>query len=85
VSLAALKDKVEREYLNRSPHHLCCLLRRLIARVPLRVSSIQVSPEFQQVLKDVGAKMTAETQAGASPATTHQAAHDGEWCAAQLL
>ena len=59
VSFAALKDETERAYLNRQPTTFV-LSAEAVDRLRAAAGTIlMASPEFQRLLKDVGAKMVA--------------------------
>ena len=60
VSFAALPDKTEREYLNQQPTTFV-LPAEAVDRLRAAAGTIiQASPEFQRLLKDVGARVRAE-------------------------
>jgi NTE family protein len=69
VSFAALKDKAEFDYLNQQPTSFV-LPPEAVDRLRAAAGTIiMASPEFQRLLKDVGAKVVAEpTAAGSEPA-----------------
>ena len=57
VSFAALKDKTELDYLNRQPTTFV-LPPEAVDRLRAAAGTIIMdSPEFQRLLKDVGARM----------------------------
>ena len=59
VSFAALKDETERAYLNRQPTTFV-LSAEAVDRLRAAAGTIlMASPEFQRLLKDVGAKLVA--------------------------
>ena len=68
VSFAALRDKAEREYLNAQPTSFV-LPPEAVDRLRAAAGTIiQASPEFQRLLKDVGAKVVADPkQSGTEP------------------
>ena len=69
VSFPALKDKAELEYLNQQPTSFV-LPPEAVDRLRAAAGTIIVdSPEFQRLLKDVGAKIVSE------PAAAVPAAH----------
>jgi NTE family protein len=69
VSFPALKDKAERDYLNQQPTSFV-LPAEAVDRLRAAAGTIILaSPEFQRLLKDVGAKIVADPPAGGSPAT----------------
>ena len=69
VSFAAVKDKDERDYLNRQPTSFV-LPAEAVDRLRAAAGTIILaSPEFQRLLKDVGAKIVADPSAGGSAAT----------------
>ena len=71
VSFAALKDKAELDYLNQQPTSFV-LPAEAVDRLRAAAGTIiKDSPEFQRLLKDVGARLLAEPPAGGSPATAH--------------
>ncbi len=68
VSFAALPDKAEREYLNLQPTSFV-LPAEAVDRLRAAAGTIILaSPEFQRVLKDVGAKVIADPAAGGAGA-----------------
>ena len=70
VSFPALKDKAEFYYLNQQPTSFV-LPAEAVDRLRAAAGTIiMASPEFQRLLKDVGAKLVAEPSAG-SPAAAH--------------
>ena len=69
VSFPALKDKAELDYLNQQPTSFV-LPAEAVDRLRAAAGTIILaSPEFQRLLKDVGAKIVADPPAGGSPAT----------------
>ena len=67
VSFAVLKDPAERDYLNAQPT-LLVLPAEAVDRLRAAAGTIiRSSPEFQRLLKDFGAKVTAEPPAPAGP------------------
>jgi NTE family protein len=69
VSFAQVKDKTERDYLNQQPTSFV-LPAEAVDRLRAAAGTIILdSPEFQRLLKDVGAKIVADPSAGKSPAT----------------
>jgi NTE family protein len=70
VSFAALPDKAERAYLNQQPTSFV-LPAEAVDRLRAAAGTIILaSPEFQRLLKDVGAKVVADPSAGGSAAKT---------------
>ena len=68
VSFAALPDKAERDYLNRQPTSFV-LPAEAVDRLRAAAGTIiMASPEFQRLLKDVGARVVADPSAGAGAA-----------------
>ncbi len=68
VSFAALPDKAEREYLNEQPTSFV-LPAEAVDRLRAAAGTIiMASPEFQRLLKDVGARVVPAPPAGASAA-----------------
>ena len=68
VSFAALSDKAEREYLNKQPTSFV-LPAEAVDRLRAAAGTIiQASPEFQRLLKDVGAKVVGDSAMGGSAA-----------------
>ena len=68
VSFAALPDAKEREYLNQQPTSFV-LPPEAVDRLRAAAGTIILaSPEFQRLLKDVGAKVVADPSAGGSAA-----------------
>ena len=60
VSFSALKDKAELDYLNRQPTTFV-LPDEAVDRLRAAAGTIiMASPEFQRLLKDVGAKVVAD-------------------------
>ena len=60
MSFAALPDKAEREYLNKQPTSFV-LPAEAVDRLRAAAGTIIVaSPEFQRLLKDVGAKVIGD-------------------------
>jgi NTE family protein len=71
VSFPALKDKAELDYLNQQPTSFV-LPAEAVDRLRAAAGTIiKDSPEFQRLLKDVGARLMAEPPAAGSPATAH--------------
>ena len=71
VSFAALKDKAELDYLNQQPTSFV-LPAEAVDRLRAAAGTIiKDSPEFQRLLKDVGARLIAEPPGAGSPATAH--------------
>ncbi len=61
VSFAALPDQAERDYLNQQPTSFV-LPAEAVDRLRAAAGTIiAASPEFQRLLKDVGAKLVADT------------------------
>ena len=68
VSFAALPDPAERAYLNQQPTSFV-LPAEAVDRLRAAAGTIILaSPEFQRLLKDVGAKVVADSSAGESAA-----------------
>ncbi len=68
VSFAALKDKAELDYLNQQPTSFV-LPAEAVDRLRAAAGTIiMASPEFQRLLKDVGARITAAPPTAGSPA-----------------
>jgi NTE family protein len=68
VSFAALPDKAERDYLNRQPTTFV-LPSEAVDRLRKAAGTIiQASPEFQRLLKDLGATIVAEPSGKTAPA-----------------
>src|SRR5437773_8907247 len=68
VSFAALPDQAERDYLNKQPTSFV-LPAEAVDRLRAAAGTIILaSPEFQRLLKDVGAKIVADPSAGGSAA-----------------
>jgi NTE family protein len=66
VSFAALPDPTERAYLNQQPTSFV-LPAEAVDRLRAAAGAIILaSPEFQRLLKDVGAKVIADPSAGGS-------------------
>jgi len=64
VSFAELRDKSERDYLNNLPTSFA-LPDEAVDRLRAAAGSILLaSPEFQRLLKDVGARIVTEPKAG---------------------
>jgi NTE family protein len=64
VSFAALPDKAEREYLNQQPTTFA-LPAEAVDRLRAAAGTIILaSPEFQRLLKDVGATIVADPSVG---------------------
>ena len=71
VSFAALKDQAELDYLNRQPTTFV-LPAEAVDRLRAAAGTIiMASPEFQRLLKDVGARIVAEPPATGIPAAAH--------------
>jgi len=69
VSFPMLKDKAERNYLNQQPTSFV-LPAEAVDRLRAAAGTIIMdSPEFQRLLKDVGARIVAAPPATGSPAT----------------
>jgi NTE family protein len=69
VSFPRLKDKAELDYLNQQPTSFV-LPPEAVDRLRAAAGTIMMdSPEFQRLLKDVGARIVAATPAKGSPAT----------------
>jgi len=70
VSFAALPDKAEREYLNQQPTSFV-LPAEAVDRLRAAAGTIiMASPEFQRLLKDVGAKVVGEWSTSGSDAAS---------------
>jgi NTE family protein len=70
VSFPRLKDKAERDYLNQQPTSFV-LPAEAVDRLRAAAGTIIMdSPEFQRLLKDLGARVVAAPPAAASPART---------------
>ena len=68
VSFAALPDAKERDYLNQQPTSFV-LPAEAVDRLRAAAGTIIVaSPEFQRLLKDVGAKVVADSSTGGATA-----------------
>jgi NTE family protein len=68
VSFSALKDKAELDYLNQQPTTFV-LPAEAVDRLRAAAGTIiMASPEFQRLLKDVGARIVAEPPASVNPA-----------------
>jgi NTE family protein len=68
VSFAALKDKAEFDYLNQLPTSFV-LPPEAVDRLRAAAATLVMdSPEFKRLLKDLGAKLVAESPAAESPA-----------------
>jgi NTE family protein len=68
VSFSALKDKAELNYLNQQPTSFV-LSAEAVDRLRTAAGTlIMASPEFQRLLKDVGARIVADPQRAAEPA-----------------
>ena len=68
VSFAALKDKAELDYLNLQPTTFV-LPPEAVDRLRAAAGTIiMASPEFQRVLKDVGARIVTDLPAPVNPA-----------------
>ena len=71
VSFSALKDKAELDYLNQQPTTFV-LPAEAVDRLRAAAGTIiMASPEFQRLLKDVGARIVAEPPTTGIPATAH--------------
>jgi NTE family protein len=71
VSFPALKDKAERDYLNQQPTSFV-LPPEAVDRLRAAAGTIiSESPEFQRLLRDVGAKLVPEPSAMESSAPAH--------------
>lgn len=71
VSFAALKDKAEFDYLNNLPTSFS-LPPEAVDRLRAAAATIIAdSPEFQRLLKDIGATIVADEAADAAPAPAH--------------
>jgi len=71
VSFAALPDKAEREYLNQQPTSFV-LPAEAVDRLRAAAGTIiRASPEFQRLLKDVGARIVPESPAAANLPAAH--------------
>jgi len=69
VSFAALADRAERAYLNEQPTTFV-LPAEAVDRLRTAAGTIlQGSPEFQRLLKDLGAKIVADPSTGGNAAT----------------
>jgi NTE family protein len=66
VSFAALADPVERAYLNQQPTSFVLPAEAVDRLRKAAGTIIQASPEFQRLLKDVGATVVADPSAGGS-------------------
>jgi NTE family protein len=72
VSFPALKDKAERDYLNQQPTSFV-LPAEAVDRLRAAAGTIILaSPEFQRLLKDLGAKVVVDPSAGGSAAAAAQ-------------
>jgi NTE family protein len=71
VSFPMLKDKAELDYLNQQPTTFV-LTPEAVDRLRAAAGTIIMnSPEFQRLLKDLGARIVAAPPATGSPATAH--------------
>ncbi len=71
VSFAALKDKAEFDYLNRQPTSFV-LPAEAVDRLRAAAGTIiRDSPEFQRLVKDVGARIVAGPPTSETSATAH--------------
>jgi NTE family protein len=70
VSFAALPDKEEREYLNLQPTSFVLPAEAVDRLRAAAGTAIAVSPEFQRLLKDLGARVVADP-AAAAPGAAH--------------
>ena len=76
VSFPRLQDKAELDSLNQQPTS-CELPAEAVDRLRAAAGTIIMdSPEFQRLLKDVGARIVAAPPAIGSPATAHSS---GKW------
>ena len=64
VSFAALADPAERAYLNQQPTSFVLPAEAVDRLRKAAGTIIQASPEFQRLLKDVGARIVAEPSGG---------------------
>jgi NTE family protein len=71
VSFPELKDKAELDYLNRQPTSFVLPAEAVDRLRAAAATIIMASPEFQRLLKDVGARVVVEPQPTGSPATAH--------------
>ena len=69
VSFSRLKDKAERDYLNQQPTSFVLPPEAVDRLRAAAVTIMKSSPEFQRLLKDVGAKVVSEPPATEGPAT----------------
>jgi len=70
VSFAVLQDKAERDYLNLQPTSFVLPAEAVDRLRAAAGTAIAVSPEFQRLLKDLGARVVADPSAPA-PGTAH--------------
>jgi NTE family protein len=71
VSFAQLKARAKVEYLNTPPPSFV-LPAEAVDRLRAAAASIlMASPEFQRLVKDVGATIVSEPAANADPAAAH--------------
>jgi NTE family protein len=71
VSFSALKDKAELDYLNQQPTSFV-LPAEAVDRLRAAAGTIiMASPEFQRLMKDVGARVAAEPPAAEGSASMH--------------
>ncbi|MCP4212149.1 MAG: patatin-like phospholipase family protein [Halieaceae bacterium] len=71
VSFPRLKDKAERDYLNQQPTSFV-LPPEAVDRLRAAAGTImKSSPQFQRLLKDVGAKIITKPPVAEGPATAH--------------
>ena len=68
MSFAALPDPAERAYLNQQPTSFVLPAEAVDRLRSAAGTIILASPEFQRLLKDVGAKVVADPSAGESAA-----------------
>ena len=68
VSFAALPDKKERDYLNQQPTSFVLPAEAVDRLRGRRERSSSASPEFQRLLKDVGAKVVDPAASKSAPA-----------------
>jgi NTE family protein len=74
VSFPALKDKEELDYLNQQPTSFV-LPAEAVDRLRAAAGTIiMASPEFQRLLKDVGARVVSDKSAAGGPPSTPPAA-----------
>jgi NTE family protein len=68
VSFAAVPDKAERDFLNLQPTSFVLPAEAVDRLRAAAGTAILASPEFQRLLKDVGAKVVADPRAAAAAA-----------------